>query len=282
MDPLSNEYISRLLGQAAAYGNNSFAGDWHNARAMRDELDNLYGSYDFADSSYYGKVSAGLRNQQSSALAGGLISGLTGATQLTGNAMQAAQIGDTSRYENELQDYVDYSNYNFANYDSLSNAMAQNYLSPMPDHDEIRGMTKGEKVGNLASSTLQGAQMGMQIGGPVGAAIGGAAGLLSSGIGILVGDKKAERQKQYLNAQATLAQNAANQNFQAAHERISDYNTRKGAVNAVAKGGPIDRKQSIAQYADNVLGKPQRRESRPTGVTRKTVDGGVQYRFRTK
>jgi hypothetical protein len=179
-----------------------------------------------------------------------------------------------------LKDYVDYSNYNFNNYDSLSNAMSQNYLSATPDYDEIRGMNGWQKAGNLASSTLQGAQAGMQIGGPIGAAIGGAAGLLSSGIGIITGDKKARQQEQYLNTQATLAQNAANQNFAAAHERISDYNNRKGAVNSVAKGGAIDRRQSIAQYADRVLGRPKRKEERSSGITRTYCDGGVRMRFR--
>ena len=279
----SLEQISRQLAGYGGYGGGyfgpSFRDDYRNARAKLNGLNDLYG--DQRDQNY-DLISAGLKGRMGSAIAGGAIAGLTGATQLAGNAMQAAQINDTTKYENELQDYVDYSNYNYSNYDSLSNAMSQNYLSPMPDYDEIRGMTKGEKIGNLASSALQGASMGMQIGGPVGAAIGGAAGLLTSGIGIISGNNAARRQEDLINAKAINAQYAANQNFQAAHERIGDYNNRKGAVNSVAKGGQIEtsKRESITEFANRKLRKPYQAARHSSSITREYCDGGVRIRFR--
>ena len=279
---MKNDEIAKLLGQAAVYGNNSFLGDYRNAHAALGKLNDLYANNTFDDPTYYDKMSAGLRGQMGSSVAGSLISGLSGATGIVNNAMQATKLGDTSAYENELEDYVDYSNYNFANYDQLSNAMSQNYLSVMPSYEDIRGMSNGEKAGNVLSSTLRGAQSGMQIGGPIGAAIGAGAGLLTSGLSIISGDKAADRKQQQLNAQASLAQYSANQNFAAAHERIGDYNNRKGVVNAVAKGGPIDRKQSITSFANRVLGSAKAKERTASNITRSSVDGGLKVRIRTK
>ena len=279
---LDNDYISKILGQAAVYGNNSFLGDYRNANAMLGKLNDLYANNEFKDPTTYDKLSYGLKGQRANAVAGGAIAGLTGVTQLANNAMQAAQINDMSGYRNQLQDYVDYSNYNYNSYDQLSNAMSQNYLEPVPSLDDIRGMSTGEKVGTVASSTLQGAQAGMQIGGPIGAAIGGAAGLISAGVGVLTGDKKAQIEQTSLNAQATLAQHDAGLNFAAAHERISDYNTRKGVANAAAKGGAINKKQSITSFADRVLGTPKRRNNHSSDITRTNVEGGVRIRFRAK
>ena len=282
MPILDNDEISKILGQAAVYGNNSFLGDYRNANVMLGKLDDLYAGNEFKDPTTYDKLSYGLKGQRGNAIAGGAIAGLTGATQLANNAMQAAQINDMSGYRNQLQDYVDYSNYNYNSYDQLSNAMSQNYLEPVPSLDDIRGMSTGEKIGTVASSTLQGAQAGMQIGGPIGAAIGGAAGLISAGVGVLTGNKKAQNEQTALNAQATLAQHDADLNFAAAHERISDYNTRKGVANAAAKGGAIDRKQSITSFADRVLGTPRQKDSHSSGITRTNVEGGVRIRIRAK
>ena len=276
MDPLSNEYISRLLRQSATYGDNSLLDDWRNARSMRNELDKLNRQYDFVDGTYYDKVSSGLRNQQGTALAGMALSGLNGVTGLVSNAIQGAQTQDTSSYENQLQDYVDYSNYNYTNYDQLANDMSQNYLGSMPSYEDIRGMNGWQKAGNIGTSTLQGAQAGFQIGGPVGAAIGGAAGLIASGIGVLTGDRNAKRKEQQLKTQTILAQDTANQNFEAAHERIGDYQNRRGVVNSVARGGQIER------YIGKNLKPSHRKEQNVSGVTRIRKDGGCVYRVRIK
>lgn len=282
MNPLSNEYISGLLGQAAVYGNNSLLGDFRNARAGLGELERLHSEYDFQDGTYYDKARVGLRNQQGSALAGMAVSGLTAAAGITDNAMQASHIQDTSRYENELRDYVDFGNYNYVNYDQLANDMSQNYLSPMPTYNDVRGMNGWEKAGNLASSALTGASAGMTIGGPWGAAIGAGVGLVSSGIGILAGDAKAEKKQQELQVKTAAAQHNSQMNFEAAHERIGGYNFRNGVANARGKGGEIDRKQSITNYANKFLGSPQRRENKTSSVTRIQKNGGCVYRVRVK
>ncbi len=272
------EDISKGLAGYGTYGRNILLNDYRNARQRLGGLDELYDGV--VKDNNYNLVSAGLKGQASTALAGMGIAGLSAATGIAGNAMQAAQVGDTSAYENALADYADFGNYNYVNYDQLANDMSQNYLAPMPTYEDIRGMSNGEKAGNIVSSTLQGATAGLQIGGPIGAAVGGVAGLLGSGIGVIAGNRKAQRKQDALEAQATIAQATSNMNFQAAHERIGDYQNRKGVVNAVAKGGQIDRKQSITEFANRKLGKPKYNEQHSSSITRTTVDGGVRVRIR--
>lgn len=274
------EDISRGLAGYGTYGRRTLLNDYRNANARLGGLDELYSG--IAKDDHYNLVHSGLMGQRSTALAGMGIAGLSAATGIAGNAMQAAQIGDTSAYENALADYADFGNYNYVNYDQLANDMSQNYLGPMPTYEDIRGMSNAEKAGNIFSSTLQGASAGLQIGGPIGAAVGGAVGLVSSGLGVIAGNRKAQRKQDALEAQATLAQATSNMNFQAAHERIGDYQNRKGAVNSVAKGGQIDRKQSITEFANRKLGGAIYRNSNPSDITRATVDGGVRIRYRVK
>jgi hypothetical protein len=272
------EDISKGLAGYGTYGRNILLNDYRNARQRLGGLDKLYDGV--VKDNNYNLVSAGLKGQASTALAGMGTAGLSAATGIAGNAMQAAQIGDTSAYENALADYADFGNYNYVNYDQLANDMSQNYLAPMPTYEDIRGMSNGEKAGNIVSSTLQGATAGLQIGGPIGAAVGGVAGLLGSGIGVIAGNRKAQRKQDALEAQATIAQATSNMNFQAAHERIGDYQNRKGVVNAAEKGGQMDRKQSITEFANRKLGKPKYNEQHFPSITRTTVDGGVRVRIR--
>ena len=184
------EDISKGLAGYGTYGRNILLNDYRNARQRLGGLDELYDGV--VKDNNYNLVSAGLKGQASTALAGMGIAGLSAATGIAGNAMQAAQIGDTSAYENALADYADFGNYNYVNYEQLANDMSQNYLAPMPTYEDIRGMSNGEKAGNIVSSTLQGATAGLQIGGPIGAAVGGVAGLLGSGIGVIAGNRKAQ------------------------------------------------------------------------------------------
>ena len=132
------------------------------------------------------------------------------------------------------------------------------------------------------SSGLQGAQAGAQIGGLPGAIIGGAAGFLASGFGIVKGDNDAIRKQRDLQTRALWSQNASNANFAAAHERIGDYQSRKSIANSVAKGGSIDRKQSITSFANRVLGSAKAKERTTSNITRSSVDGGLKVRIRTK
>ena len=267
--------------------NQSFAGSYQDAARRRAQLAEAYAAND--NDSWYGREEqynaedSALRAQQGQAVAGGIITGLTGATTLLSNAFKDAQIRDTSMQENQIADLSRAGNYNYNNYEQLANDYAQTNFNPQFNYRDIRGMTTGQQVGSVATSALSGAATGMQIGGPWGALAGGVIGLGTGLGGVLTGNAAARTRQESLNIQAQLAADAAQRNFAAAHERIGDNIHRQNAVNAVAEGGQIRRQQSIKEYADRVLGqKAMQRERKPSNVQRIMTNGGCVYRVKVK
>lgn len=259
--------------------NQSFWGSYQNARRLRNSEEIAANDNDSGIA-----IDQALRAQQGQAIAGGIVTGLTGATTLLSNAFKDAQIRDTSMQEGIISDLGRAGNYNYNNYDQLANDYAQTNFNPQFNYQDIRGMTTGQQVGSVATSTLSGAMTGLQIGGPWGALAGGVIGLGTGLGGVLTGNAAAKTRQESLNIQAQLAADAAQQNFAAAHERIGDNIHRQNAVNAVKYGGPISRQQSIKEYADKVLrnGGPMQRERKPSNVQRIMKNGGCVYRVKVK
>lgn len=265
--------------------NQSFAGSYENAARQRSLLQNQ----NYLDENKISKENAALyddalRAQQGQAVAGGIVTGLTGATTLLSNAFKDSQIRDTSIQENQIADLRNAGNYNYNNYEQLANDYAQTNFNPQFNYQDIRGMTTGQQVGSVATSTLSGAMTGLQIGGPWGALVGGVVGLGTGLGGVLTGNSAAHARENQLNLEADLAADASMANFAAAHERIGDNIHRQNAVNAVKNGGPISRQQSIQEYANKVLGKgsPMQRERKPSNVQRIMKNGGCVYRVKVK
>ena len=186
--------------------NQSFAGAYGNAsreRAWLRDPNNLWTAANDDDSAL--KYDEQLRAQQGNAMMGGIVTGLTGATTLLSNAYKDSQIRDTSMQEGVIGDLYRAGNYNYNNYDQLANDYAQTNFSPNFNYQDIRGMTTGQQVGSVATSTLSGAATGLQIGGPWGALIGGVAGLGTGLAGVASGNASAHIKQDSLNLQASLA-----------------------------------------------------------------------------
>jgi len=259
--------------------NQSFLGSYQNAARLRNS-EAIAANDD--DSGYL--MDQALRAQQGQAIAGGIVTGLTGATTLLSNAYKDSQIRDTSMQEGQIADLARAGAYNYSNYDQLANDYAQtNFGGPNINYQDIRGMTTGQQVGSVATSALSGAATGLQIGGPWGALIGGAVGGLTGLGGVIAGNRATETRRQTLALQADLAADSAQRNFEAAHERIGDNIHRRNAVNAVAEGGQI-RRQSIQQFANRVLkkGAVMQRDRKPSNVQRIMTNGGCVYRVKVK
>ena len=256
-------WYDRMYGQ-------SFLGSYHNAGRARNDLE-LAANDD--DSGY--ALDQSLKSQQGQSVAGGIVTGLTGATTLLSNAYKDAQIRDTTMQEGMISDLRNAGNYNYNNYDQLANDYARTDFSPNFNYQDIRGMTTGQQVGSVATSTLSGAATGLQIGGPWGALVGGVVGLGTGLAGVATGNSAAHVKQDSLNLQASLASDAAQQNFEAAHERIGDNIHRQNAVNAVKYGGAISR------FADNALLKvPKQVEHKCGGkIERLYCNGGVKVRI---
>ena len=272
--------------QGNPYFGTTYADQWRNSNAGLGVL-RQYQPETTLERQQFDALNSGLRSMRGNAIAGGVLTGLTGAANIAGNAMNAARLQDTTHIENQIGDLHRAGAYNYNNFDQLANDMANTNFGVNVDYEDIRGMGgKGvtkEKVGAVGGSALSGAASGMQIGGPLGAAIGGVIGAGAGLWGVLSGDAKARNEEKYLNLQAQLAQDAAQNNFEAAHERISDEQNRYKMVNAVATGGKIARRrQSIIEYANKVTKTPQRKEFRPRGIVGYRSEGGFVVRLNKK
>lgn len=232
----------------------------------------------------YGTMMAGARGMKGDAIAGGVIAGLNGLASIGGSAVQASQINDTSGFSNQIDDLSRVGTFGYNNYDEIARDYQRTNFDQSIDYDDIRGMSLGQKIGNVGTNALSGAATGMQIAGPWGAAAGAVIGAGASLAGILSGDQKARTEEGFLNAKADMASDMALNNLNAAHERLADISDRKGVMNSVAKGGQIDRRQmTLKQFMDSKTRKPSVRSERSFGnITRSYCNGGVKFRIRAK
>lgn len=263
----------------------SFLDQYRNANAgigfLRGvDTDNLKAD----EKAQYGNFMSGAKGMKGDAIAGGVIAGLNGLASIGGSAIQASQINDTSGFSNQIDDLGRVGTFGYNNYDEIARDYQRTDFDQSIDYDDIRGMSLGQKIGNVGTNALSGAATGMQIAGPWGALAGGVVGAGASLAGILSGDKKARTEEGFLNAKADMASDMALNNLNAAHERLADINDRKGVVNAVAKGGQIDRRQmTLKQFMDSKTRKPAVRSERSFGnITRSYCNGGVKFRIRAK
>lgn len=245
----------------------SFVDQYRGANAALEKLNGLEGLKDEQKDT----ATAALKGQKASAIAGGAIAGLQGATQIAGNMANLMQTADTSQIDNQIRETANIGSTNYGSYDQL----VQDYgrltdaSSAVNDFD-FRGMSGGEKAGNIASSTLAGASAGMSIGGPWGAAIGAGVGFIGSGVATIFGDKKAKVNEETARLNALMANDAASRNLQAGQEQVSDLNYRDSVQRRAALGGFIHRKKEPTRAP----------ETQRNMIVRKHCAGGVMVRIK--
>lgn len=167
---------------------------------------------------------------------GGTIGGIASVASGAINAgMQAAQI-DTSKADNAVEAANNYQ-VDGASLDEISNMYNTAFAKTDWSKDDFTQGT-GEQLMGMLNAGLSGAGSGASMGG-IGAAIGAGVGILSSGLGWLAGDIKAQKKAKEMNR---LSYNA----------NIGVYNKTKNAINnaitqeenefmrnLVAYGGPL-------------------------------------------
>ena len=281
MAGLTREEIARLIAPySGQYGNRwgtSFIDDYRNTGAARNKLTDIYNTYadDGLSKRDYNMYSSMLRGDQLASLMGGVTAGISGVTNLASQFGQASHTADISSELGRIDDLSRMGNYNYNNYEQLSNDLAHATYTPQMSYDDIRGMSTGQQVGSVATSALSGASAGMQIGGPWGAAIGGLVGIGTGIAGVVTGNREAERKQQRIQAQATLATDSAMLNFGAAHERLNEQNHRDKLSNVAAYGG------GLKMFVDKKLRKPAQKEhGSMSSISRSHVEGGTRIKIK--
>ena len=215
------------------------------------------------------------------------IGGIAG---LVENYDRGASIQDTESLENQIQAYGNIGRGTYNDYDQLASDFGQLDLTPDIDEDEIRGLTTGQKWGNLASGTATGLSAGAAVGSiipgigtGIGAAVGAGIGAITSGLSILAGDEEARRQKEYLEDLKSVASQKATINLGLAHEDIRERQNREGIYNLSAQGGQIKRMSSLQEFADTVLGSSKKNDvSHSARIIRSKCKGGTMVRVKVR
>lgn len=202
-----------------------------------------------------------------------------GVTGLVENYDRGSSIQDTEGLENQIQEYGNIGRGTYNNYDQLASDFGQLDLTPDIDEDEIRGLTTGQKWGNLASGMATGAAAGAAFGG-IGAAVGAGIGAITSGLSILAGDEEARKQKEYLENLKSVASQKATINLGLAHEDLRERQNREGLYNLSAQGGKINRGESIQKFADRVMKRPRVNDSSASTVKVRHGEGGTIIRIK--
>ena len=283
-----SEYMKQVQNALGTYRESStfgqsFLDQYRNANAGLANARANFNQLDEQGQAQAEGLQSGLKSMKGSAIAGGALSALSGISNIAGNVSRASQIADTSGIWNQIDDVSQIGAYNYNNFAQLANDYDNANFNVDIDYDDIRGMSTGAKIGNVGGSVASGAISGFQVGGLWGGIIGAAAGLGAGLGGVFAGDHRARIEENALKGQAAAAMDMAHQNLDAAHERISENNNRYNMMNAVAKGGQIQRRrQSILEYANKVTRTPIQRERRASGIVSMKCNGGVMVRLKAK
>lgn len=160
--------------------------------------------------------------------------GVQGLSGIVGAFGDASKIKDTSNYQNEIDSLAN-TQFDYGDYDSLMGAY--NPVSIDRLHVKDLRASNGERAIGTLKGIGSGAMAGAQIAGPIGAIVGGAAGLLSGGIGMIVGNRNAAIEARKLNQEAEEAQNRYMANFANNAQNISQNKFNAAALNLAAFGG---------------------------------------------
>lgn len=160
-----------------------------------------------------------------------------GLTDITQSTMANAKIKDTTGIQTAIDAAAN------TTFGGSTNEQLMSQYDAIEDLDRTsqRDLTGsvGSKLANTGKATLSGVQAGMQIGGPIGGIIGGAAGLISSGIGWIVGDTKAQNEAERLNREAEAAEQRRLANFDLAVNNLEQQNLMYDMANYAKYGGPL-------------------------------------------
>ena len=169
---------------------------------------------------------------------GGYINMGTTALALTGNAIQQAQIEDTSSLKDQVRQYGNVQ-VKSNNLDDLMNDWASRTELNHISAKDLRNKSLFGDFANSLSASGQGFSAGSAVG-PYGALAGGIIGGVSSLFGSIFGRNKARREARKINRQIDVA-NARNlQAYENKAQAINTQNDISAMANFSAYGGPLD------------------------------------------
>lgn len=173
----------------------------------------------------------------------------TTALALAGNAVQQAQIEDTSDLKEQVKQYGNVQ-VKSDNFDDLMNDWASRTELQHISAKDLRNKSLFGDFANSLSASGQGFAAGSAAG-PIGAAVGGIVGGVSSVIGSIIGRNKAKKEAKRVNKQIDIA-NARNlQAYEDKAQNIDAQNDFGTMASFAAYGGPLS---MWGNYGDGAIG----------------------------
>ena len=161
----------------------------------------------------------------------------TTALALAGNAVQQAQIEDTSDLKEQIKQYGNVQ-VKSDNFDDLMNDWASRTELQHISAKDLRNKSLFDDFANSLSASGQGLAAG-SVAGPIGAAVGSIVGKVSSIIGSIIGRNKARKKAKRINKQIDIA-NARNlQAYEDKAQNIDAQNDFGTMASFAAYGGPL-------------------------------------------
>lgn len=266
---MTDRELWEALRGAGTMDGNSFLGQWNNAQARIDKLNSLYGG-DITDENARNALST-LRASKASAAIGGGLAAMQGLTGILGDAGTLAGIGDTQGIENNIGDVRAIGSSGIGDWSQLSQAYSDlGNADTDVSYSDVRGASRGERVGQIGSSALSGAAAGAQIDPILGTAFGGAAGFVGGLVGNMMGNSYTRAKERSLNMEGQLAQDAAMENLGGAQERLADSGWRSSVQRRAAVGGFIRRRLGGAHATEGPSGR----------ITGTRCKGGLMVRIK--
>lgn len=160
--------------------------------------------------------------------------GIVGGIGEIANAAAAnAKIKDTTEDRNNIEQFGN-TLYSSSNYEDAVNQFQNREDLETYDKKNLTGGA-GKQLKNVGNATLAGAKAGASFG-PIGMIVGGAVGAISSGIGAMVGNSKAKKEADRLNAMAQEAEVKNTSNFNISVDNIANQSNIMDMANFAAYG----------------------------------------------
>lgn len=165
--------------------------------------------------------------------------GIIGGIGEIANATAAnAKIKDTTEDRNNIEQFGN-TLYSSSNYEDAVNQFQNRGDLETYDKKDLTGGA-GKQLKNVGNATLAGVKAGASFG-PIGMIVGGAVGAISSGIGAMVGNNKAKKEADRLNAMAQEAEVRNVDNFNINVDNIANQSNIMDMANFAAYGGHFNK-----------------------------------------
>ena len=278
---ISDAELYKKLQGAKTHTGNNYISQISNARQSLGALKGMDG----VSAEQANKTKSAFNSEAASGTIGAIGAVGQGLGSIIGTTMDAASIADLSQQENTVAQMGSIGKSGYGSFDDIQQDYAQlGQLNNSLDYsyDTVRGKSTGELVGDVFSTTAQGAMTGLTVGGPWGALAGAVVGLGAGLGGVFTGNAKARMASSLGQAEANRTTAIAQQNISKSADNLRDSTFDNAFANRASQGGQLQRKTlNIKEFSEMVLNRQRQADrTHSLGIVRQHCKGGTMIRIK--